>query len=184
MIPTYNAQFARPLVDQLIAIVQRDQQAALGIVNATRASSRALNPFVGFYKEAGAMQNWPAIVLVAHSTVFDVNSDIALRSETVEFFCGMAITGTDPEWLAEDAMDYLRAVDMVLTSIQFSDFYTPLAITHTTVPGGMTAGLNPAVSKVQDLRITQHDLGALMQRPGGAAWRESQIEFEIEMEEA
>jgi hypothetical protein len=183
MIPQYNAGFARPLVDQLIAILQRDQQAALDVVNATRPANRALNPFVAFYKEAVAIQNWPAIVLVAESTAFDPNSDIALRTETVQFVCAMAITGTDPEWLAEDAMDTLRAVDIVLTSIQFSDFYTPLAITHTTVPSGMTAGLSPAVSKVQDLRIRSHDLGTLMQRRDGAHSRSPEIEFVIEVEE-
>ncbi len=183
MIPTYQAQFARPLVDQLIAILQRDQQAALDIVNAMRPSGRALNPFTGFYKEAAPVQNWPAVVLVAQSTAFDPNSDIGLRSETVKFACSMAITDSDPEWLAEDAMDYLHAVDMVLTSIQFSDFYTPLPITHTTAPSGMTAGLNPAVSKVQDLRITSHDLGALMRRGTGALARSAQIGFEVEMAE-
>ena len=183
MTPKYNAQFAKPLVDQLIAIFQRDQQAALDIVNAARPAGRALNPFNAFFKEAAPIQNWPALVLVAQSTSFDANSDIALRTQSLQFFCAMAITGADPEWLAEDAMDTLRAVDMVLTSIQFSDFYAPLAITHATVPGGMTAGLNPAISKVQDLRVTRHDLGALVRRRGGTLARGPQIEFVVEMEE-
>ena len=182
MIQRYQAKFAKQLVNQLIAIFQRDQQAALSIVNSTRPAGRALNPFVAFYKEA-AIQNWPALLLVAHSAGFDANSDIALRSETVQFFCVMAITGTDPEWLAEDAMDYLRAVDIVLTSIAFPDFYTPLAIKHVTAPSGMTTGLDPAVSKIQDLRITRHDLGALMHRPGKMLSREPGIEFVVEMEE-
>lgn len=183
MIQRYQAQFAKQLVNQLIAILQRDQPAALAVINASRPPGRALNPFAAFYKEAYAVQNWPALVLVAHSTAFDSNSDIDLRSQTVQFFCVMAITGTDPEWLAEDAMDTLRAVDIVLTSIQFSDFYTPLPITHRTVPGGMTAGLNSAVSKVQDLRIVKHDLGALMRRGTGALARSPEIEFVVEMEE-
>jgi len=183
MIQRYQAQFAKQLVNQLIAILQRDQTAALAIINATRPAGRTLNPFAAFYKEAHAIQNWPALVLVAHSTAFDANSDIDLRSQAVQFFCVMAITGTDPEWLAEDAMDTLRAVDIVLTSIQFSDFYTPLPIAHRTVPGGMTTGLNSAVSKVQDLRIMKHDLGALMQPRSGMLAREPGIAFVVEMEE-
>ena len=65
MIQKYQATFAKPIVDQLIAIFQRDQQAALGIVNATRPAGRPLGPFAAFLKEATPIQNWPALVLVA-----------------------------------------------------------------------------------------------------------------------
>jgi hypothetical protein len=101
----------------------------------------------------------------------------------VHFFCAAALMGADPEWLAEDAMDTLRALDMVLTSVPLSDFYTPLAISHTTVPGGLTTALDPAVAKIQDLQILRHDLGALVQRRGGALARGPQIEFVIALEE-
>src|SRR5574337_1184679 len=173
----YQAQFSKPLVNQLLAILQRDQQAALDIVNAPRPPGRALKPFAAFHKEAAPIQNWPALVLVAQETAFDPASDPDLRTQTLRFFCAMAITGTDPEWLAEDAMDYLRAVDIVLASLPLSDFYVPLSLTHRTVPGGATAGLDPSVSKVHDLRITRHDLGALVGRRGGALARGPQIEF-------
>ena len=183
MIQRYQATFAKPLVDQLIAIFQRDQQAALDIVNATRPADRPLGPFAAFLKEATPIQNWPALVLVAQQVDFDAASDISLRTETLTFYCAMALTGADPEWLAEDAMDTLRVVDMVLTSAPLSDFYTPLPISHTTVPGGTTQALDPSVSKILDLRITRHNLGALVQRRGGALARGPQIEFAVDLEE-
>jgi len=183
MTQRYQAGFAKQLVNQLIAIVQRDQQAALNIVNGTRPSDRALVPLAGFFKEAAPIQNWPALVLVAQRTQFDPAADIGLRDETHTCFCTLAISGADPEWLADDAMDYLRAVDIVLTSVPLGDFYLPLPIIHPTVPGGQTTGLNPAVSKMQDLRITGHELGALVRRRGGALTRSPEIEFEIELEE-
>ena len=183
MIQKYQAQFAKPLIDQLIAIFQRDQQSALDIVNATRPAGRPLGPFAAFLKEATPIQNWPALVLVAQQVTFDLESDLDVRNEALHFFCAVALMGTDPEWLAEDAMDTLRAIDIVLTSAPLSDFYTPLAISHTTVPGGLTAGLDPAVSKIQDLQIVRHDLGALVQRRGGALARGPQIEFVIYLEE-
>lgn len=179
----YQAQFSKPLVNQLIAIFERDQQAALDIVNADRPPGRTLKPFAAFHKEAAPIQNWPALVLVAQEIAFDGSSDADLRAETLRFFCAMAITGTDPEWLAQDAMDYLRAVDIVLTSVPLGDFYTPLPINHRTVPSGQTAGLDATVSKIQDLRVTRHDLGALVGRRGGALARGPQIEFVIELEE-
>ena len=179
----YQAGFSKPLINQLIAILERDQQAALDIVNAGRPPGRELKPFAAFHKEAAPIQNWPALVLVAQETSFDQDSDADLRTQTLRFFCALGITGTDPEWLAEDAMDYLRAVDIVLTSAPLSDFYIPLSINHRTVPGGQTAGLNTSVSRVLDLRVTRHDLGALVARRGGALARGPQIEFLIELEE-
>jgi len=180
----YQAQFAKPLVNQLIAILQRDQQAALDVVNAVRPAGRKLKPFTAFHKEAGTVQNWPALVLVPQETAFDANSDDDLRTQSLRFICAMAITGTDPEWLAEDALDYLRAVDMVLTSVPLSDFYIALAISHRTVPGGQTPPVDSAASRVLDLRVTRHDLGVLVSRSRGAGLaRGPQIEFVVEMEE-
>lgn len=184
MTPRYQAQFAKPLVNQLIAILQRDQQAALDAVNAARPPGRELKPFVTFHKEVGRVQNWPALVLVGQETAFNAESDADLRTQSVRFLCAMAVTGTDPEWLAEDAMDYLRAVDMVLTSAPLEDFYAPLAIDHRTVPGGQTVPLDAAMSKVLDLRVERHDLGVLVARARGAGFaRGPQIEFVVELEE-
>jgi hypothetical protein len=183
MIQKYQATFAKPVVDQLIAIFQHDQQAALDLVNATRPAGRPLGPFAAFLKEATPIQNWPALVLVSQQTIFDLPSDIGFRNETLHFFCAAALKGMDPEWLAEDAMDTLRLLDLVLTSVPLADFYAPLEISHTTIPGGMTAGLDPAVSKIQDLQIVRHDLGALVARRGGSLARGPQIEFVIALEE-
>ena len=180
----YQAQFAKPLVNQLIAILQRDQQEALDAINAARPAGRALKPFAAFYKEAGTVQNWPALVLVPQETAFDADSDDALRTQSIRLIAAMAITGTDPEWLAEDALDYLRAVDRVLTSAPLGDFYLALTIDHRTVPGGQTTPLDPSVSRPLDLRVTRHDLGVLVSRARGAGLaRGPQVEFVVELEE-
>jgi hypothetical protein len=80
-------------------------------------------------------------------------------------------------------MDYLRVVDTVLTSAPLGDFYQALPLDHRTVPEGTTSGLDPAVTKIQDLRVLRHDLGALVSRRGGALARGPQIEFLVELEE-
>ncbi len=184
MTQRYQATFAKPLVNQLIAILQRDQQEALNILDAGRPAGRALKPFGAFHKEAGTVQNWPALVLVPQETAFDTNSDADLRTQSVRLVAAMAITGADPEWLAEDALDYLRAVDIVLTSAPLGDFYVALAINHRTVPAGVTSPLDPATSHVLDLRVTRHDLGVLVSRSRGAGLaRGPQVEFVVELEE-
>ncbi len=183
MTPRYQARFAKPLVNQLLAIIQRDQQAALDVVNLDRPPGRGLKPFASFHKEAAPIQSWPALVLVAQEDAFVADADADLRAQTLRFFCAAAITGTDPEWLAEDAMDYLRVLDMVLTSAPLGDFYAPLPVNHRTVPDAITAGLDPTIAKVQDLRVVRHDLGALVTRRGGALARGPQIEFVVELEE-
>jgi len=179
----YQSGFAKPLVNQLLAILERDQQAALDLVNADRPEDRALPPFQAFHKKDAPIQNWPALVLTAPETTFDLSSDPDLRTESVRFVCALAITGSDPEWLADDAMDYLRTVDIVLSSAPLADFYAPLAVSHCTLPGGETSGLDPTVSKILDLRITRHNLGTLVACCGGALAHGPQIEFLIELEE-
>lgn len=183
MIPAYQAQFAKPLVNQLLAIIQRDQAAALAVVNSTRPANRPLRPFAAFHKEAAPIQNWPALVLVAQDVAFDAASALGLRTQSIRFFCALGVTGTDPEWLADDAMDYLRAVDIILSSLPLSDFYQPLPVSHRTLPSSATGGISASAAKILDLRITRHDLGALVSRRSGALARGPQIEFVVELEE-
>ena len=93
MTPRYQAQFAKVLVNQLIAILQRDQQAALDLVNAARPAGRTLKPFAAFHKEAAPIQNWPALVLVGQQVSFNNDSDADLRTHSAQFFCAMSLTG-------------------------------------------------------------------------------------------
>ena len=55
--PAYNATFAKPLVNQLIAIIQRDQASALGIVNPS------LSPIAEFHKGPGTRTAFPWLVV-------------------------------------------------------------------------------------------------------------------------
>ena len=63
--PAYNATFAKPLVNQLIAIIQRDQASALGIVNPS------LSPIAEFHKGPGTRTAFPWLVVSVDSLRFD-----------------------------------------------------------------------------------------------------------------
>src|ERR1019366_9717775 len=60
-VQAHNAQFGKPLVNQLIAIIQRDQAAALTVVNAARAmdGNQPLGPIAEFHKGPGVRTGWP-----------------------------------------------------------------------------------------------------------------------------
>ena len=77
----YNAQFAKPLVNQLIAIIQRDQAAALSVINAARAvnGNQPLTPIAEFHKGPGPRTGWPWLSLEIGPTNFDRGADKAIR---------------------------------------------------------------------------------------------------------
>ena len=51
----------------------------------------------------------------------------------------------------DNAQDYARMLDVVVTSASTSDFETPLPIVHPTVPGGWTSP--PAAGCVKEVRV-------------------------------
>src|SRR2546422_1787961 len=76
--PAYNALFAKPLLNQLIAILQRDQAAAISVVNP------ALVPINEFHKGPGARTAFPWLTLAADSTEFDRESPHRSEEHTSE----------------------------------------------------------------------------------------------------
>ena len=81
----YNAQFAKPLVNQLIAIIQRDQAAALTVINAARAADgmQALSPIAEFHKGPGSRTGWPWLFMEIGPTNFNRDDDKATRHHEV-----------------------------------------------------------------------------------------------------
>jgi hypothetical protein len=141
----YNSQFAKPLVNQLIAIIQRDQASALAVINASRASdgNQPLVPITEFHKGPGSRTGWPWLTLEIGPTNFERGDDKTTRHQEVRIGLALDTGQYDQEMAQEDAQDYARLLDMIIASAgpwpSLGDWTTSLPIQHETVPGGTTA---------------------------------------------
>lgn len=141
--PAYQAQFAKPLVNQLIAIIQRDQAAALAVVNAARATdgNPALNPIAEFRKGPRAHVVLPSLFVAIGPDEFDSAADPSVRKQTVRIRLDLDTGQYDQEMAQENSWDYARMLDMVISSAEIFDaagWEAPLPIQHDTVPSGIT----------------------------------------------
>ena len=143
-VQAYTAQFAKPLVNQLIAIIQRDQTAALAVINAARAmdGNQALSPIAEFHKGPGVRTGWPWLTLEMGATNFSRGDDKAMRHHELRVSLALDTGQYDQEMAQEDAQDYARLLDMIISSAgpwpSLGDWTTPLPIAHGTVPSGTT----------------------------------------------
>lgn len=146
--PAYpNSLFAKPLLNQLIAIFQRDQLAVLQIVNPS------LSPIIEFHKGPGARTAFPWLTLAADSVVFDRQAGGSRASEA-RVTLTLEVGQFDQEMAQDNAQDYARTLDILVTSASLSDFVTPLPIAHETVSAGITTP--SAFGAVRDVFVEAH----------------------------
>lgn len=126
-----NALFGKPLLNQCIAIIQRDQASAIALVNPALASISE------FHKGPGVRTAFPWLTLAVDSTAFDVESPYTRASHSMVLL-SLDVGQFDQEIAQDNAQDYGRVLDMILTSASGADWITSLPIVHETVPGGMT----------------------------------------------
>jgi hypothetical protein len=161
----YNAQFAKPLVNQLIAIIQRDESSALAVVNAARAKdgNQPLAPIAEFHKGSCPRTGWPWLYLEIGPTNFERGDDKGTRHHEVRIKLALDTGQYDQEMAQEDAQDYARMLDMIITtagpSPSLGDWTTALPIQHETVPSGTT--VPNAAGTVNDVFVESHVPGQI-----------------------
>jgi hypothetical protein len=149
--PAYNALFAKPLLNQLIAIIQRDQAAAMAIVNSSLAAISE------FHKGPGLRTAFPWLTLAADGTAFDRAAETFTRRHSTRVSLALDVGQFDQEMAQDIAQDYARVLDTVITTAPLLDFTAPLAISHETVPSGTTTP--PASGSVKDVFVESHTYG-------------------------
>ena len=130
--PQWNALFAKPLLNQAIAIIQRDQAAALGIVNPV------LSPVAEFHKGPGLRTAFPWLTLSLDGLAF-AEDVLGTRQSRPRIALTLDVGQFDQEMAQDNAQDYARMLDMVITTASDTDWETPLPILQETVPSGMTS---------------------------------------------
>jgi hypothetical protein len=156
----YQARFAKPLVNQVIALIQRDQASALTVINAARGAegNPPLCPITEFHKGPGEARGWPWLYLGIGPTTFNRSSDKAVRESEVRITLALDVGQYDQEMAQQDAQDYARLLDMIITSAgpwpSLADWTSALAIQHETVPHGVTTP--PAAGTVNDVFVESH----------------------------
>lgn len=156
----YNAQFAKPLVNQLIAIIQRDQAMALAVINTARSvgGNQPLSAIAEFHKGPGPRLGWPWLYLEIGPTNFLREDDKTTRHHEVRINLTLDTGQYDQEMAQEDAQDYACLLDLVITSAgpwpTLGDWTTSLPIQHETVPSGTT--VPNAAGTVSDVFVESH----------------------------
>jgi hypothetical protein len=144
-----NSLFAKPLVNQCIAIIQRDQASAIAIVNP------ALGPINEFHKGPGLRTAFPWLMLVAAAVSFGEDEHPYTRSQQVGVSLALDVGQFDQEMAQDNAQDYARVLDMIMTTATTADWVTSLPIVQETVPSGVTSP--GAVGSVKEVFVQSHE---------------------------
>jgi len=148
--PAWNALFAKPLLNQSIAIIQRDQASAIAIVNP------ALAPINEFHKGPGLRTAFPWLTVALEGLSFAEDSP-GTRQSRPRIALTLDVGQFDQEMAQDNAQDYARMLDMVITSASETDWETPLPISQETVPSGTTSP--NAAGSVKEIFVQSHDYG-------------------------
>lgn len=160
----YNSISEKDMVRQLMAIIQRDQRAALDSVG----GANVLPSFASYYFSETAIRQYPALMLRAPRVQFDSNAEL-FRRATHTLACAVAVQHQNPEEAVELLEDTVEAMNRLLNSISLADFHTPLTLTHPKFGGALALNGLPAEVSIGDLRVLNHDTTASARVTGGFA---------------
>ncbi len=150
--PAWNALFAKPLLNQCIALIQRDQASAIAIVN----------PLLGtigeFHKGPGLRTALPWLTVSLDGLEFSEDV-LGTRQSRARIALLLDVGQFDQEMAQDNAQDYAHVLDMVITTASESDWETPLPITQETVPSGITSPNAPG--SVKEVLVGSHRYSAV-----------------------
>jgi hypothetical protein len=178
----FQAGFTKPLIRQIVGILNRDMQAALDNVSGAPGS---LHAFAEWDLATVARENFPACVIFPLTVEFDAES-LGTLAEKTALLVTVAVTHQDANVCAESAQDYVRAVDEVLNSAWW---LTPADFTLATLPlpsppfasGATTPGLEAgALTRVF---VHEHSYDDLKRTRRGMFETTASLTVVVELEE-
>jgi len=115
--PKYDAGFTKNLIRQLFAVVQRDMRDALDFV----AGPNVLTTFQNYQLSATPANQFPSLLMAPIRSKFVQEAVGSLQYQT-QIIAALAVAHQDPDVLAEQLQDYIRALDAVFNTLPLSDF--------------------------------------------------------------
>jgi len=162
-ISAFNALFADGLVEQVIAIIQNNQAAAIAAYGTTPFGG--LDEIGDYHKGPVAAPNFPCCTVVAGEPVFDPESSTGVRDYVLPVTVFLDLRLTDPDQLADWSYKYARVLDQIISTVtskgdDLTAFSTAQAITW---PPNTAARLTTpfAAGAVKNLFIHMHHIGLL-----------------------
>jgi hypothetical protein len=115
--PKLPAQFIRPLVRNLLAVIRRDEVDAL----AWAAAPETLAPFAWLGIAEHVEPRYPYCLVLADGTDVEGDSDATGIQERHQLVVQLAVTGNDPDALADELFMRVNAVDSIIRQAAWPD---------------------------------------------------------------
>ncbi len=123
--PKFQSRFAKPLVDNLLKIAQRDTADALLWAN----GGVALQSFLAYNNARRDITSLPVLIIfLLRAKPVQSDDDSYLKTD-YSFACEFAIGGTNTQQLTRDLLIYTAAMDAVFRSATKADIYSGIAST-------------------------------------------------------
>jgi hypothetical protein len=127
--PAFKALFGGALVEQLIAMFQNNQQAAITAYAAapggfTPFNSQVFDQIADFHKGKVAAPQYPCLTVTASDPVFNASADPYFRDYNIAAMVHLDLSYEDPEQLSDWAYHYERILDQIMSTVTgaFSSF--------------------------------------------------------------
>lgn len=179
--PAYQATYSDPLIRQLIALIQRDQRAALDFVGGTGV----LPDIQDYQLAAESLPTFPYLWIYDDDLIFDQDA-VGSRHYVVKLYAEIAVAHQDYQQLAILRRLYANAIDALLMtmSVQFSDFFVGQQLTLPTLGPNPVTTTPLQAGSVKELFVTRHRLGRIGALKGTGGFAASTvIEFIVDREE-
>lgn len=178
-LPCWQAQFIKPLIRQLVAILYRDMPFALAAMSTSYAT------FQEWDLAESPVQNFPALLITAREEEFDEEQPFS-RAQTIQLSLGIAVAHQDPNATAELLQDYVRGVDQVITTMwQATSSDLSLATLPLPSPPFAPGSLSPGLPNgtLKEIHIVAHSYDELRQRAQTLFAKAASMTLKISMQE-
>lgn len=162
----YGATLTKPLVRQLLALIQRDERAALDFVG----GANVLPDFASYQLAPLTIPQFPSVLVVPTDVEFDRDSSGGALRYVARLEVEIAVLNQDPQMLAELAQDYLAAMTALLTSLPLSDFYADHDLRLPILGAAPAVAAALAIGSVKDLWIARHEISEIRKKRDGSGF--------------